>query len=77
MLKIYDRIKFITFNDSDKFEKVVLLCLLLCDPGALYQRRQIERTSANLHSFTLKRSITYEQVKLNNLSKKCPQLLGS
>lgn len=95
MLKIADKtktipaIKSITFDNGGEFAQFGLLSLqniqtYFCDPGAPYQKGQVERMNVSLHKFIPKKTdfnkITEEQIiyannKLNNLPKKCLNFL--
>jgi IS30 family transposase len=80
-----DTIKSITFDNGGEFKRFQLLALngintYFCDPGAPYQKGQVERTNAILHKFIPKntdfRTISNDNVisanqKLNNLPRKC------
>ena len=81
--------KSITFDNGGEFTQFGLLSLqgvhtYFCDPGAPYQKGQVERTNATLHKFIPKKTdfntITTQQLldandKLNNLPKKCLNFL--
>ena len=87
--KTIPAIKSITFDNGGEFTQFGLLSLqniqtYFCDPGAPYQKGQVERTNASLHKFIPKKTdfnqITQEQIiyandKLNNLPKKCLNFL--
>ena len=95
MLKIASKtktlpaIKSITFDNGGEFTQFGLLSLqgihtYFCDPGAPYQKGQVERTNVSLHKFIPKKydfnNITEQQVefannKLNNLPRKCLNFL--
>jgi IS30 family transposase len=78
-------VKSITFDNGGEFTQFGLLSLqgvhtYFCDPGAPYQKGQVERTNVSLHKFIPKKTnfntITEQQVefandKLNNLPRKC------
>ena len=82
-------IKSITFDNGGEFAQFGLLSLqniqtYFCDPGAPYQKGQVERTNVFLHKFIPKKSdfnnITQEKLiyandKINNLPKKCLNFL--
>lgn len=82
-------VKFITFDNGGEFAQFGLLSLqgihtYFCDPGAPYQKGQVERTNVALHKFIPKKTdfnnITEKQVesannKLNNLPRKCLNFL--
>ena len=82
-------IKSITFDNGGEFMKFGLLSLhgiktYFCDPGAPYQKGQVERTNAILHKFIPKNSnfttitndnIYFANQKLNNLPRKCLNFL--
>lgn len=95
MLKIAQKaktlsvIKSITFDNGGEFTQFGLLSLqgihtYFCDPGAPYQKGQVERTNVSLHKFIPKKTdfiniteqhIEYANDKLNNLPKKCLNFL--
>lgn len=82
-------VKSITFDNGGEFTQFGLLSLqgvhtYFCDPGAPYQKGQVERTNVSLHKFIPKKTdfntITEQQVefandKLNNLPRKCLNFL--
>jgi len=81
--------KSITFDNGGEFSQFGLLSIYgiqtyFCDPGAPYQKGQVERTNVSLHKFIPKKTdfnnITEEQIqyandKLNNLPRKCLNFL--
>jgi IS30 family transposase len=87
--KTIPAIKSITFDNGGEFTQFGLLSLqgihtYFCDPGAPYQKGQVERTNASLHKFIPKKTdfnsisehhIEYANDKLNNLPKKCLNFL--
>jgi IS30 family transposase len=95
MLKIASKtktlpaIKSITFDNGGEFTQFGLLSLqgihtYFCDPGAPYQKGQLERTNVFLRQFIPKKTdfnnITEQQVefgnsKINNLPRKCLNFL--
>lgn len=95
MMKIARRVKkipaakSITFDNGGEFSQFGLLSIngiqtYFCDPGAPYQKGQVERTNVSLHKFIPKKTdfntITEEQIqyandKLNNLPRKCLNFL--
>lgn len=97
MLKIREKIskiginncKSMTFDNGGEFSQFGLLELMgtktyFCDPGAPYQKGQVERTNAILHKFIPKKSnfnkislclVQNAQDKLNNLPRKCLNFL--
>ena len=94
LLKTYNQlssntIKSVTFDNGGEFRQFGLLSLrgtdvYFCDPGAPYQKGQVERTNAILHKFIPKKSdffsisdplISDAQDKLNNLPRKCLNFL--
>jgi IS30 family transposase len=82
-------IKSITFDNGGEFKQFGLLAMrgtkvFFCDPGAPYQKGQVERTNAILHKFIPKKSnfhsisdqhVHSAQEKLNNLPRKCLNFL--
>lgn len=82
-------IKSITFDNGGEFTQFGLLGLqniqaYFCNPGAPYQKGQVERTNVCLHKFIPKKSdfntiteaqIEYANNKMNNLPKKCLHFL--
>ena len=83
--KILPDIKSITFDNGGEFTQFGILSLqniqtYFCDPGAPYQKGQVERTNVSLHKFIPKKTdfknITEKYValandKINNLPRKC------
>jgi IS30 family transposase len=84
-----NKFKSITFDNGGEFRQFGLLSLMgtetyFCDPGAPYQKGQVERTNAILHKFIPKKSnfnkislslVQDTQDKLNNLPRKCLNFL--
>lgn len=82
-------IKSITFDNGGEFSQFGLLSIngiqtYFCDPGAPYQKGQVERTNVSLHKFIPKKTdfntitenqIQYANDKLNNLPRKCLNFL--
>ena len=82
-------VKSITFDNGGEFAQFGLLTLqnidpYFCDPGAPYQKGQVERTNVSLHKFIPKKTdfntiteseVQYANEKLNNLPKKCLNFL--
>jgi len=82
-------IKSITYDRGGEFAQFGLLSLqgiqtYFCDPGAPYQKGQVERTNVSLHKFIPKKTdfntitetkVQYANDKLNNLPKKCLNFL--
>ncbi len=82
-------VKSITFDNGGEFTQFGLLTLqnihtYFCDPGAPYQKGQVERTNVSLHKFIPKNTdfntiteskVQYANDKLNNLPKKCLNFL--
>ena len=87
--KTISAVKSITFDNGGEFTQFGLLSLqniqtYFCDPGAPYQKGQVERTNVCLHKFIPKKSdfnaiteaqIIYANNKMNNLPKKCLNFL--
>lgn len=87
--KAISAIKSITYDRGGEFAQFGLLSLqgiqtYFCDPGAPYQKGQVERTNVSLHKFIPKKTdfntitegkIQYANDKLNNLPKKCLNFL--
>ena len=82
-------IKSITYDRGGEFAQFGLLSLqgidtYFCDPGAPYQKGQVERTNVSLHKFIPKKTdfntiteskVQYANDKLNNLPRKCLNFL--
>ncbi len=77
------------FYNGGEFSQFGLLSLqgihtYFCDPGAPYQKGQVERTNVFLHKFIPKKTdfnditeiqVEFANIKLNNLPRKCLNFL--